>query len=333
MVPVSTTSEFLVADARAALRRRVSDDSRTAISKAFAAWLLHGTEAQTDAGFASLVSEAATREGAQQDFQTVAILGFGATAGLLVADQIEVLKKGLRRQAGRGVVIDGLPAAFCSDAVSILGIVLGAKAVADSEITDQVVKWISKFLKKSYDADRTELWERCLLAAADFQLGGLLNLSIPKSPGTADVRTALAARGVIEGSDGACDQDEQHTISAAMRELPDELSHDRVALRLAAVEFVVEAAMPVVGGNTPRPAKRTHSLSERDQRVHEAIGRENFCTLTNAEIMRDAKVKKLLRAEKLEPSSDAAKSCLNRIREANTYPMSREISQKRSSRN
>ena len=50
--------------------------------------------------------------GAQQDFQTVAILGFGADAGTLRAAQIEVLKKGIRRQAGREVVIDGLPVAF-----------------------------------------------------------------------------------------------------------------------------------------------------------------------------------------------------------------------------
>ena len=87
MVPVSTTSEFLLADARAALRRRASEDGRTELSRAFGAWLLR--DAERDAEFASLVSEAATREGAQQDFQTVAILGFGADAGILGAEQIE----------------------------------------------------------------------------------------------------------------------------------------------------------------------------------------------------------------------------------------------------
>ena len=110
MVPVSTTSDFLLTDARAALRRRLTESCRTELSKAFAAWLLR--EPDTDAEFASLVSEAATREGAQQDFQTVAILGFGAEAGILGAAQIEVLKRGLQRQAGREVVIDGLPVAL-----------------------------------------------------------------------------------------------------------------------------------------------------------------------------------------------------------------------------
>ena len=168
---VSAISTFLLADARTALRRRASNAGRTELSKAFAAWLLPGPE--TDAEFASLVNEAATRQGAQQDFHTVAILGFGADAGLLAAEAIEALKKGLRRQAGRGVVIDELPAAFCSDAVGILGAVLGAKVVADSEITDQIARWASKFLKKSYEEDRTEDWQRCLFAAGDRQLGSL----------------------------------------------------------------------------------------------------------------------------------------------------------------
>src|SRR5438445_9801727 len=114
MVPVSTTSDFLLADARAALRRRLTEPCRPELSRVFAAGLLR--EPKTDAEFASLISDAAAREGAQQDFQTVAILGFGADAGTLRAAQIEVLKKGIRRQAGREVVIDGLPVAFCSDA-------------------------------------------------------------------------------------------------------------------------------------------------------------------------------------------------------------------------
>jgi hypothetical protein len=331
MVPVSTTSEFLLADARAALRRRAYDDGRTELSRTFGAWLLR----ETDAEFASLVGEAATREGAQQDFQTAAILGFGAHAGMLGAKQIEALTKGLRRQAGRGVVIDGLPAAFCSDAVGVLGTVLGTKSVADTELTDQVVNWISKFLKKSYDAERTEDWQRCLFAAADCQLGNLLNLSMPKSPTTADVRTAVLARGVIQaGADRPADQDGQWTLNLAMRELADGLSHDRAALRLAAVESVIQAAVPMVGGINAAPSPRQgHPLSDRDVRVHDAIGRERFYTLTNAEIMREASVKKSLRADGLEPGGEAAKRCLDRIRNAKGYPLSREITKKRATRN
>ncbi|MDX2151417.1 MAG: hypothetical protein SFV54_11840 [Bryobacteraceae bacterium] len=243
-------------------------------------------------------------------------------------NESEVLKKGLRRQAGRGVVIDDLPAAFCSDAVGILGVAVGTKAVAETELTDEVVKWISKFLKKSYDAERTEDWERCLFAAGDRQLGNPLDLPIPESPSIADVRAALAARGIIEDSPDECGV---QTLNMAMRELPEELPHDRAALRLAALESVIDAAVPNVGGDVAsRPPKRQRSLSDRDQRVRKAIGAERFRSLTNAEIMRDANAKKVLRAEGLEAGSDAVKSCLDRIRKADGHLLSRDIVKKRS---
>ena len=332
MVPVSTTSDFLLADARAALRRRVSDAGRTELSRAFATWLLRETEA--DAEFASLVSEAATRQGAQQDFQTVAILGFGADAGILGAEQIEALKKGLRRQAGREVVIDGLPVAFCSDSVGILGVALGTKAIADTDLTDRAVKWASKFLKNSYEAERTEDWHRCLFASGDRQLGSPLNLSVPKSPATADVRTALVARGLMDsGDDNQAAEDDAQTLRLAIREPQNELNCDQAALRLAAVESVIRAATPEAGGkNVARSAKRSGPLSDRDISVHDTIGKERFTTLTNAQIMKEPSVKKRLRVDCSLAPGDAAKRCLDRIRQAKGYPLSREVQKKRANR-
>jgi hypothetical protein len=141
-------------------------------------------------------------------------------------------------------------------------------------LTDEVVKWMSKFLKKSFDAERTEDWERCLFAAGDRQLGNLLDLPIPESPSIADVRAGLAARGVIEDSPEECGV---QTLNMAMRELPDELPHDRAALRLAALESVIEAAVPSMGGDIAnRPPKRQRSLSDRDQRVRNGIGAERL---------------------------------------------------------
>jgi len=333
MVPVSTTSDFLLADARAALRRRLTESCRTELSRAFAAWLLRQPE--TDAEFASLVSDAAAREGAQQDFQTVAILGFGADAGILGSAQIEVLKKGLRRQAGREAVIDGLPVAFCSDAVGILGVVLGTKAVADADLTGRVVKWASKFLKKSYDTERAEDWQRSLFAVADQQLGSWLNLSFPKSAATADVRTALVVRGLIEtGGDNQAAEDDAQTLSLAIREPQNELNCDRAALRLTAVESVIGAAKPSSGGKkAARAAKRSSRLSGRDQQIHEVVGGERFRTLTNAEIMKEVSVKKRLRLDFGLRRGDAAKRCLDRIRQAKGYPLSRAIAKKRSTSN
>jgi hypothetical protein len=327
MVPVSTTSEFLLADARAALRRRVADAGRTELSRAFAAWLLDDRD--TGGELVALVRNAATREGALQDFPTVAILGFGADAGISGPEQLQALKRGLRRQAGREVVIDGLPVAFCSDPVGILGVLLGTKAVAETELTDLVLKWTSKFLKNSYDSERTDDWQRCFFVAADRQLRSPLNLFLPKSQATADVRTAFLARGVID-ADGPVEEDRQQTLTLAMRDLPEELTCDRAAVRLAALESVIRGAeAPEPGTLRLQLVKRGHPLSERDSRVHKAIGRERFCTLTNAEIMREKGLKEPLRREGLMQGADAARRCLDRIREAERYLLSSEIKKKR----
>ncbi|MBL8227242.1 MAG: hypothetical protein JNL98_02140 [Bryobacterales bacterium] len=308
----------------------MTDAERPELSKAFAGWLLGNTKPGGE--LASLASAAAEREGALQDFQTVAILGFGASAGILGGVQTSALKKGLRRQIGREVVIDEVPAAFCSDAVGILGVVLGTKAIADTELTSDVVKWLSKFLKNSYEGRCTEDWQRCLFAAADGQLGSPLKLSMPLSPACADARIALTAKGVIEtGTGSPGDQDGERVLALTVRELPHELSCDQAALRLAAVEAIVQTVVPAVGRNVIHHAPEgRHALSDRDKRLRNAIGAERFRTLTNAEIMKEASPKKVLHAEGLDAGTDAAKSCLDRIRKAEGYPLSRDVVKKRS---
>jgi len=52
----------------------------------------------------------------------------------------------------------------------------------------------------------------------------------------------------------------------------------------------------------------------------------NFKNLTNREIMRDRKIgMQLKRDHKLKAGTDATKACLDRIRRAKGYPLSRDI--------
>ena len=81
---------------------------------------------------------------------------------------------------------------FCQDAVGILGVALGVKAVADGQITSEVVRWTARFLRASYDMERAEDWHRCLFAAADQQLGSPQNLSVPPSAAVADTVESIA---------------------------------------------------------------------------------------------------------------------------------------------
>src|SRR5215813_2220728 len=136
-------------------------------------------------------------------------------------------------------------------------------------------------------------------AVADQQIGSPLNLSFPKSAATADVRAALVARGLIEtGSDNQAPEDGAQTVRLAIREPQNELNYDRAALRLAALEAVIEGAAPSIGGEKAvRVAKRDGQLSPRGREIHDVVGGERFRTLTNAEIMKEAGVKKRLRLD------------------------------------
>jgi hypothetical protein len=132
------------------------------LSKAFGAWLLR--EPGQDVDLASIADRAATREGAEQDFETVAILGFAAEAGVLSAAQVQILKQGLSRLSNRKPVVNGAPMAFCFDAVGIVGVVLGTRAIADVDVTNLIVQWTTNFLRISYYSAQD--WRRCLFAAA-----------------------------------------------------------------------------------------------------------------------------------------------------------------------
>lgn len=247
MVPVSAGSDV---DARGALRALIAESCRRDLTRAFAAWLLR--EPERGADLASIADRVAAREGAEQDFQPVAILGFAAEAGVLGAAQAETLRKGLIRLAGREPAVAGVPMAFRSDAVGILGVVLGARAIADGDVTSKVVQWTTKFLRASYERDRAGDWRRCLFAVADLQLKSPLNLSIPKSAATADVRTALIARGLIDVGDGKqAREDAAEVLLKAVREPEDGLDCDLAALRLAALEQAIRTARPSADQGVP----------------------------------------------------------------------------------
>jgi hypothetical protein len=104
----------------------------------------------------------------------------------------------------------------------------------------------------------------------------------------------------------------------------------------------VEKVQGAAGRNTPNPNGApariaplvevpARSLSTRDQNIHDAVGKSNFENLTNSEMMRDPNLgRKLKKDSKLQPGTDATKACLDRIRRAKGYPLSRAITNKRS---
>lgn len=107
-------------DAAAYLRRRVIDVlGRKDVNSYFAAWLVPNL-AEPEPLKANAVS-VSKRTGAERTYQDVALLGFAMECGLLDADGVERLRDGLRWMTGRTPHVDGYPADFCTDAISLLG--------------------------------------------------------------------------------------------------------------------------------------------------------------------------------------------------------------------
>jgi hypothetical protein len=266
MVSMNRAPKTVPGDLRIVLARHFAASNPRDLSKVFAAWLLG--EPEEDVGFASIVKDAALRDGAQQAFQTVAILGFAAQAGVLARTQIDAFKSGLRRHAGREPVVERLPMAFMSDAVGIFGIAIGARAIADAEIIGELGGWSTKFLRTVYEMERTADWERCLLAVADRQFHAP-HLSVPDSAAVSDVRVALAKKGLIDIADSSEGrEDDLRALVLAVQQPAAELDCDRTALRLAALNAIIatvagQFCVPTCSARAGPRAPRSFEASPR----------------------------------------------------------------------
>lgn len=244
---MTTASDFLLVDTRAALQRTLIRRPQADLALAFGYWMLmragDAPEAKT------IATVAMQRSGAQLDFQTVATLGFARESGVLGPEAAGMLKQGLERLAGRRPFVDEIPMPFCSDAVGILGVALGTRALADNGVSSQIFTWLSSFLANIYSLDGTENWQRCLFQAADYILGGTIKIPAPTLDQAEDVRVALAAKNVLQQSCGKhAEQEDEKALKLILLQGASEASYERAATRLAALDYVLRAAPAVVPG-------------------------------------------------------------------------------------
>jgi REase_DpnII-MboI len=249
VVFVNATSDLLLTDARATLQRTLTHRPQADLAIVFGYWIMRRPADAPEA--AKIVSAAMQRSGAQQDFPTVATLGFATASGLLGVDASATLKQGLDRLAGRQPFVDEVPMAFCSDAVGILGVALGTRFLADTSVSAKIVTWLSSFLKNIYHLDGTENWQRCFFQAADRVLGGSIGLAGPLLDRAEDVYVAFTAEGIfVHANRKTTDQEDEKALKLILRGT-NEISYERTAVRLAALEYVVRSAPAVVPGRMP----------------------------------------------------------------------------------
>lgn len=247
MVPMTAeVFEILIEDAGDALRRRLIGVTGLGSSdRAFLAWALRDEDPADD--LARLGSAAASAFAAARTYRDVAAMGYALHAGRLDDAHIESLRAGLRWLCGRSAEIDGEPAPFFTDAVTLLGAAVGAATLGDDEAT-AVQKWLLEFLPRAASLPAVEPWQRCLFAVS-LQALGSTAIPLPADTAAADVRTALRARSLLPGDGTAADDaDERLTLALLKQQLTNDLSVPRAALRLAAFSWIRRSAPVVVPG-------------------------------------------------------------------------------------
>jgi hypothetical protein len=233
----------LFEDARTALLREVGRlRGRVDLDEAFAAWAVAG---QDDGRNLRNIAEAASqRKGASRSYRDVAILGFAADAGVIESPQESALQEDLEWLAGREPFIFGIPAAFCTDSVALLGTALGARSIC-GENRDPIARWMTRFIKASYEMRGIHDWQRCLMAAAQRAARAAPDLPVPQEDSVADVRVALRARGALAISAPAGNPDEELALGLWKSEREESLEPIRAAIRLSAWNWIRRKA-PVV---------------------------------------------------------------------------------------
>lgn len=236
MVPVVSSNELLLGDARSTLLRELMHlPGKGNLEEAFSAWLLGDAEIPFQLNDAAC--SVAEHIGGQRRYQDVAILGYAAASDRFQGGHQHTLKEGLCWIVGREPLLDGRPQGFCTDVIALLGIVLGARSLEDDSVTVQLRGWLNKFIDHSFQS-RLQDWQICLMIGS-CQVGGVnVQKAIPATNDIADVRLALWSKGVLKYDSFDQEQDQVETLLLMKRGLGNDIGSSRAALRLTAFESI-----------------------------------------------------------------------------------------------
>ncbi len=244
---MSTVGDLLYADVRKSLIRELHQEKgKSAADDAFAAWLLPEVVGRDPAHDGDPLTNKSQSE---KNYRYASALGFMVHNGDSGEDERQRLTTSLQWLAGREPFVDGTPMAFCTDAVALLGLALGAKALANQTLLTLIAEWMSSFLPRCSQLMGIHDWQRCVFTAALHTVGSDNVLPLPSAAGVADVRVALRAQGLLPDTENQPnDHDEQEVLSLLKNEPTEGIGLARVALRLAAFDWVRRATPTVLPG-------------------------------------------------------------------------------------
>lgn len=235
------TENIILADIRTHLLRQIAGASRdNTLLDIFAVWMLG--EGVLGLQVHDRLASVACHAGGQRTYQDVASLGFAAGAGMLNPSGIDALVKGIEWIAGREPLIGGAPAGFCTDAVALLGIAVGAQNEAAKPLRSKLAKWMGRFIPGSPPVFSERDWQTCALAVT----GGLLGVKgasfMSATDDLADVREAFVAKGLWPTRAAEDDErDVTRSLSLMKREAFNLVEPVRAVFRVAALEWALRA--------------------------------------------------------------------------------------------
>jgi hypothetical protein len=233
-VVLVTVESVLLDDARSTLLRRARNGSE--LELVFASWAI--AEPLLTDGTQAIIDAAAARRGGLRGYTDVAILGFAVARGL--ESCAHALEDGLDWLAGRHAYPGGVPAGFEEDAIALLGIVLGARAVDRGTM---IGDWLNAFLPAVQTRSTERTFEWFLRASAQTMASGGVNPELGGAA-AADVRVGLRARGVEVAP---VDPDEEMQSILSIR-LESPVEPARAALRIAALDWLRRQAPTLLPG-------------------------------------------------------------------------------------
>jgi hypothetical protein len=232
------------------------------VEEAFVAWIL-GKAYVSHLDLNGAAQSALMTRGASRTYREVAVMGYAASY-LETPVLKQSLEDGLSWLSGRTPFAQG-SASYEVDGVSLLGIALGMRCCA----LEKAEQWLASFLKRS-STSRIVPLDRVLIWAAAKKIGRADLAKMPEDPDLADVRVALASRGVESCLSDNAESFALKQALSGVAEVNARLRALRMAVRLRVLDWMSHDASLLAEGKptleqviailqrTPAAMKRWH---------------------------------------------------------------------------
>ena len=235
---MSNVPSLLLEDAKATLLRRVDSVAGNGdIGEVFATWLLG--QSHPSLSIEAVVTAAKNATGASRSASGVASLGYAADIRSLTKEESHSLESGLSWIVRCDPVVRGTPMPFCMDAVTLAGIILGAKRCNSTDMRTDVGEWLVKCRNATMGGQGLGEWQEWLLSIVAETAGIKWSIKAGDGLDAAEVRVALRSKGCgLTDYADSVSTDEVASLNCILTQNSSEISTARAALRLAAIEWI-----------------------------------------------------------------------------------------------